>query len=191
MCTLSKKYGCRLAAQLPAFTFTYHGHHYLPRSFFQKKCPCTFCTLFASKSCCLALTSMPAFHSWRVTVAALMVLREYPEIGFLLIAMLSLPRQDKTSKRQWHFVTSCHCCLSPRSKSERCQIYLPINSPFSPPLLLPRCCHALWHCAVAITTADRKQLTGSLKLGNVWLFVQLIHRPTRTKHRLYKSPNIA
>ena len=35
------------------------------------------------------------------------------------------------------------------------------------------------------------ELMGSLKLGNVWVFVQLIHRPTRTKHQLYKNPNIA
>ena len=26
------------------------------------------------------------------------------------------------------------------------------------------------------------ELIGSLKLGNVWVFVQLIHRPTRTKN---------
>ena len=32
---------------------------------------------------------------------------------------------------------------------------------------------------------------GSLMLGNVWVFVQLLHRPTRTKHQLYKNPNIA
>ena len=31
---------------------------------------------------------------------------------------------------------------------------------------------------------------GSLKLGNVWVLVQLIHRPTRTKNWLYKNPNI-
>ena len=29
------------------------------------------------------------------------------------------------------------------------------------------------------------------KLGNVWIFVQLIHRPTRTEDQLYKTPNIA
>ena len=34
------------------------------------------------------------------------------------------------------------------------------------------------------------ELMGSLKLGNVWDFVQLIHRPTRTKSQLYKNPNI-
>ena len=33
-------------------------------------------------------------------------------------------------------------------------------------------------------------LIGSLKLRNVWVFVQLIHRPTRTKNQLYKNPNI-
>ena len=29
------------------------------------------------------------------------------------------------------------------------------------------------------------------KLGNVWVFVQLIHRHTRTENKLYKDPNIA
>ena len=29
------------------------------------------------------------------------------------------------------------------------------------------------------------------KLNNVWFFVQLIHRPTRTEYQLYKNPNIA
>ena len=33
-------------------------------------------------------------------------------------------------------------------------------------------------------------MIGSLKLGNVWVFVQLIHGPTRTKIQLYKNPNI-
>ena len=37
----------------------------------------------------------------------------------------------------------------------------------------------------------KEELIGSLKLGNVWVFVQLIHRPTRTKNQLYKNPNIA
>ena len=31
----------------------------------------------------------------------------------------------------------------------------------------------------------------SLKLGNVWVFVLLLHRATRTKNQLYKNPNIA
>ena len=35
------------------------------------------------------------------------------------------------------------------------------------------------------------ELIGSLKLGNVWVFVQLIHRPMRAKNQLYKNPNIA
>ena len=35
------------------------------------------------------------------------------------------------------------------------------------------------------------ELIGSLKLGNVWAFVRPIHRPTRTKIQLCKSPNIA
>ena len=35
------------------------------------------------------------------------------------------------------------------------------------------------------------ELMGSLKLGIVWVFVQLIHRPTRTKNQVYKNINIA
>ena len=35
------------------------------------------------------------------------------------------------------------------------------------------------------------ELMESLKLGNVWVFVQLIHRPTTTKNQLYKNQNIA
>ena len=35
------------------------------------------------------------------------------------------------------------------------------------------------------------ELIGSLKLGNVRVFVQLIHRPTRNKNQMYKIPNIA
>jgi len=35
------------------------------------------------------------------------------------------------------------------------------------------------------------RLIGSLKLGSVRVFVQLIHRPTRNKNQLYKNPNIA
>ena len=31
----------------------------------------------------------------------------------------------------------------------------------------------------------------SLKLGNVWIFVQLIHRAMGTKNKLYKNPSIA
>ena len=34
------------------------------------------------------------------------------------------------------------------------------------------------------------KLIGSLKLGNVWVFVQLIHRLARAKSQLYKNPNI-
>ena len=37
-----------------------------------------------------------------------------------------------------------------------------------------------------ITRAD-----GKFKLGNVWVFSQLIHRPTSTINQLYKNPNIA
>ena len=35
------------------------------------------------------------------------------------------------------------------------------------------------------------ELMGSLKFGNVWVFVQSMHRPTRTKNQLYRNPNIA
>ena len=35
------------------------------------------------------------------------------------------------------------------------------------------------------------EVSGILELGNVWFFVQLIHRPMRTKNQLYKNPNIA
>ena len=31
------------------------------------------------------------------------------------------------------------------------------------------------------------ELIGSLKSGNVWVLVQMIHRPTRTKNQLYKT----
>ena len=34
-------------------------------------------------------------------------------------------------------------------------------------------------------------IRADLKLGNVWVFVQPIQRPTRTKNQLYKTPNIA
>ena len=34
-------------------------------------------------------------------------------------------------------------------------------------------------------------MIGSLKLGNVWIFVQLFHMPMWTKNQLYKNPNIA
>ena len=34
------------------------------------------------------------------------------------------------------------------------------------------------------------ELIGSLKLDNVWVVVQLIHRPTRTKNQLFKNQNI-
>ena len=34
------------------------------------------------------------------------------------------------------------------------------------------------------------ELIGSLKLGNVWVFVQLIHWPRRPKNHVYKKPNV-
>ena len=37
----------------------------------------------------------------------------------------------------------------------------------------------------------KSEVSGILELGNVGVFVQLIHRPMRTKNQLYKNPNIA
>ena len=42
-----------------------------------------------------------------------------------------------------------------------------------------------WHLAW------KPEVSGILELGNVWVFVQLIHRPMRTKNQLYKNSNIA
>ena len=39
--------------------------------------------------------------------------------------------------------------------------------------------------------AMKSELMGCLKLGNVWVFLQLIQREMRTKNQLYKKPNIA
>ena len=39
--------------------------------------------------------------------------------------------------------------------------------------------------------AESPEVVRSLKLGNVWVFVQLIHRPRRTESQLYKNQNIA
>ena len=35
------------------------------------------------------------------------------------------------------------------------------------------------------------EVSGILELGNVWVFVQLIHRPMMTKNQLLKNPYIA
>ena len=35
--------------------------------------------------------------------------------------------------------------------------------------------------------SKQPELIGSLKLGIVWIFVQLIHRPAKTKNQLYKK----
>ena len=37
----------------------------------------------------------------------------------------------------------------------------------------------------------KSEVSGILELGNVGVFVQLIHRPMRTKIQLYTNPNIA
>ena len=39
-----------------------------------------------------------------------------------------------------------------------------------------------------ITRAYRKSQV--VKLDNVWVFIQLIRKPTRTKNQLYKNPNL-
>ena len=55
--------------------------------------------------------------------------------------------------------------------------------------LCPRVfCHPIHMIRVYFYVA-LTELIGSLKLGNVW--IQLIHRLTRTKNQLYKNPNIA
>ena len=46
-------------------------------------------------------------------------------------------------------------------------------------------------CISELLFDSSAELTGSLKLGNVLVFVQLIHSPMRTKNQLYKNPNIA
>ena len=68
--------------------------------------------------------------------------------------------------------------------------------------------HRIRVCMVSLTgqiseTGQKRVMTGqvqnpivlyivtSLKLGYVWVFVQLICRPMRTKNQLYKSPNMA
>ena len=38
---------------------------------------------------------------------------------------------------------------------------------------------------LASVPSSSPELIGSLKLGNVWVFLQLCHRPTRTKNQLY------
>ena len=49
---------------------------------------------------------------------------------------------------------------------------------------------ALGEVVVINHTGRNPELIRSHKLGNVWVFVQLIHRPTRTKNQLYKNPNM-
>ena len=44
---------------------------------------------------------------------------------------------------------------------------------------------------LSLTALFSAELMGSLKLGNVWVFVQLIHRPRRAKNQQYNNPNIA
>ena len=42
-----------------------------------------------------------------------------------------------------------------------------------------------------VTAATSTEVTGSLKLGNVWVFVQLIFGPPWPMNQLNKNPNIA
>ena len=44
---------------------------------------------------------------------------------------------------------------------------------------------------LASFAASFPEVSGILELGNVWVYVQLIHRPMRTKNQLHQKPNIA
>jgi len=55
-------------------------------------------------------------------------------------------------------------------------------------LLFPSACLFF---TFALEYLSKSEMIGSLKVGNVWVFVQLIHRHKRTTHHLYKNPNIA
>ena len=67
-----------------------------------------------------------------------------------------------------------------RGKGRRCSALIACR------IFLPECRTASISCSLMSS-----ELIGSLRLGNVWIFVQLIHRPTRTKNQLCKNPNIA
>ena len=45
--------------------------------------------------------------------------------------------------------------------------------------------------AAVAAAAAAGEVVRSLKLGNVWVFVQLICRPRKTTNQRYKNPNIA
>ena len=50
------------------------------------------------------------------------------------------------------------------------------------------------HREVHLTTKLRNvslEVSEILELSNVWVFVQLIHRQSKTKNQLYKNPNIS
>ena len=50
---------------------------------------------------------------------------------------------------------------------------------------------ARFPASIVIFHIGRAELMGSIKLGNVWVFAQLIHSPTQSKNQLYKNQNIA
>ena len=43
---------------------------------------------------------------------------------------------------------------------------------------------------VSLAGEPYSEISGILELGNVWVFVQLIHRPMRTKNQLYKTQTL-
>ena len=63
-------------------------------------------------------------------------------------------------------------------------------SPTETEWLFQRCAASGLHLANS-APPPLPELIGSLKLGNVWVFDQLICRQRRTKNELYKIPNIA
>ena len=53
--------------------------------------------------------------------------------------------------------------------------------------------HLKLHAVLQVRGTGRGSSRGAKrnKLGNVWVFVHLIHRPNETKNPLHKNPNIA
>ena len=54
---------------------------------------------------------------------------------------------------------------------------------------LPRLSHQIYY-NVSRNMTFIVRGSQNLKLGKVWVFVRLIHRPTRKKNQLYKHPNV-
>ena len=46
----------------------------------------------------------------------------------------------------------------------------------------------LSHFPQQLQVDSSAEVSGILELGNVWVFVQLIHRPIRTKNQVHKKP---